>query len=149
MDEARRTVEAVVYCTASTVGPDGRPRSRVVHPVWDWSEDVPRGWVTSRPTPLKQRHLAATPVMTCSYWSPAHDVVTFDCDGRWLDEGEQAEAWARIAATPAPVGFDPATIWPAGASDPTFAVIELAPYRIVSRTAAGMAAGDRPRLWAR
>jgi hypothetical protein len=34
---ARPIVEGIVHCVATTVGPDRRPRSRVVHPVWDWS----------------------------------------------------------------------------------------------------------------
>src|SRR3712207_1757306 len=65
----------VVWCTLATVDRRGRPRSRVVHPVWEQADDGLVGWVTTRPTPLKQAHLRRTPFVSCSYWDPAHDVA--------------------------------------------------------------------------
>jgi hypothetical protein len=146
---ARPIVEAMVHCVSTTVGPDDRPRSRVVHPVWDWSAPALVGWVTSRPTPLKLRHLASHPVMTCAYWSPAHDTVVLDCEARWVDEHERQTVWELIASTPPPVGFDPATIWPGGPGSDDFAPIELTPYRIQTSTAVQMAAGQPSPQWTR
>jgi hypothetical protein len=145
---ARGIVEAVVFCTATTIGPDGRPRSRVVHPVWDWDEPLV-GLVTSRPTPLRRRHLGANPVMTCAYWSPEHHVATFDCDAAWVEPGMLGDAWARIAATPPPLGFDPVTIWPDGPAGDDFAVVELRPYRVQAALAEEIATKAPVRQWRR
>ncbi|HJR25860.1 MAG TPA: hypothetical protein VJ804_10320 [Acidimicrobiales bacterium] len=60
---ARPVIEAVVWCTMATVGPDGAPRTRLVHPIWDW--DLGIGWATSRGTPLRRRHLAHHAGVSC------------------------------------------------------------------------------------
>ena len=49
---ARTVIEQIVWCTLATVGPDGAPRCRIVHPIWDW--DTATGWITSRATPLRR-----------------------------------------------------------------------------------------------
>ena len=143
---AEPVVASIVWATATTVGPDHRPRSRVVHPALEWSP-TPHGWITSRPTPLKRRHLAAHPFITLSYWSPAQDCVYVDCDAHWADADAARRAWDRIASTPPPVGFDPATIWPAGPGAEDFAVIELQARRVRVVLAAAMAAGEPAPLW--
>jgi len=143
---AEPIVSEIVWATATTVGPDDRPRSRVVHPVLEWTPE-PRGWITSRPTPIKRRHLAAHPYVSLSYWSPAQDCVYLDCDATWLDPVEHDEVWERIRATPPPIGFDPATIWPDGPSSPDFAVIRLRPVRVRVVLAAAMAAGEPAPMW--
>lgn len=139
-------VASIVWATATTVGPDRRPRSRIVHPVIDWT-DPPEGWITSRPTPLKLRHLAAHPFLTLSYWSPAQDSVVLDCDATWVPPGELAEVWRRIREVPEPVGFDPSTIWPDGPGSADAAAIALRPHRIRVVTAASLALGEPQPLW--
>jgi hypothetical protein len=145
-DLAEPIVASIVWATATTVGPDARPRSRVVHPVLDWA-DPPRGWITSRPTPLKRRHLADHPFLTLSFWSPAQDCVFVDCDATWTPAELLADRWERIATTSPPVGFDPATIWPDGPTTSDFAVIDLRPHRIRVVQAARLAAGEPQPLW--
>lgn len=139
-------MESIVWATATTVGPDGRPRSRVVHPVLDWS-DPPHGWITSRPTPLKRRHLAAHPHLGLSYWSPAQDCVFVDCDASWAPVAELPQLWQQILATPPPIGFDPGTIWPDGPTADDFAAIALRPYRVRVVQAARLAAGEPQPVW--
>ena len=34
----------IVWCTAATVDRANRPRSRVLHPVWEWGDGVLTGW---------------------------------------------------------------------------------------------------------
>ncbi|MHB1138716.1 MAG: pyridoxamine 5'-phosphate oxidase family protein [Microthrixaceae bacterium] len=143
---AEPVVASIVWATATTVGPDDRPRSRIVHPVLEWSP-TPHGWITSRPTPLKRRHLATHPYVTLSYWSPAQDCVYVDCDARWADPVAAEQAWGRIASAPPPVGFDPATIWPDGPDAADFAVIELQARRVRVVLAAARAAGEPAPLW--
>ena len=93
---ARLIVERVIWCTVTTVGPDGAPRSRLMHPVWQWDVDVPCALVTARPTPLKCHHLEHNPAVSCFYWGPTHDTVAIDATAEWLDGHERAAAWAAI-----------------------------------------------------
>ena len=85
--------------------------------------------------------------MSCTYWDPAHDVAVAECAAHWLDEAEREDAWERIARAPAPVGYDPATIWPGGPASPDFAVIALEPWRVSAATAAALARGERAAVW--
>jgi hypothetical protein len=137
----------VVWCTLSTVDRRNRPRSRIVHPVWEIREGALRGLVGTRPTPLKRAHLAHAPHVSCTYWDPAHDVAVAECAARWLDEEERQDAWERIARAPAPVGYDPANIWPDGPASPEFAVIALEPWRVSAASAAALARGERAAVW--
>ena len=137
----------VVWCTLSTVDRRNRPRSRIVHPVWEVREGSLHGLVATRPTPLKLAHLAHAPHVSCTYWDPAHDVAIAECAARWLDEADRQAAWERIARAPAPAGYDPATIWPDGPTSPEFAVIGLEPWRVSAASAAALARGERAAVW--
>ena len=35
-DAFRAMAHEIVWCTVATVGPDDRPRTRVLHPFWEW-----------------------------------------------------------------------------------------------------------------
>ena len=63
----------IVWCTAATVDRKGRPRSRVLHPIWDWDGTELTGWIATGPTPIKRAHLDASPYISCNYWSPSQD----------------------------------------------------------------------------
>jgi hypothetical protein len=145
---ARPIVESVVWATVATVGPDGRPRTRVLHPVWRWAPEM-NGVVTVRPTPIKRQHLAASAWVSLSYWSPAHDAVVIDAHARWITDDERVATWDLVASTPPPVGFDPVTIWPGGPTSADFAAWFLEPIRIRTTTAARLAAADPYDLWSR
>jgi hypothetical protein len=145
--DVRELTDRIIWCVLATVGPDDRPRSRIVHPVWSHT-DPPTGYLASRPTPLRRRHLASHRHVTCAYWTPAHDAVYIDAEAAWLTgPDERRAAWDFFAATPEPVGFDPATIWPNGPDAADFGVIRLRPYRILVARAAAMAAGDPSPMW--
>lgn len=145
LELARDIVESVVWSMVTTVGADGRPRMRLLHPVWFWGGDEPMALIGTRPTALKRAHLAANPVLSCSYWSPAHHhTVVVDADAAWLPASDHADAWARIASVPEPMGYDPAPIWPNGPGGDGFAVIVARPFRITARPA-----GQSARVWTR
>ena len=48
----------IVWCSAATVDAKGRPRSRVLHPIWQWDGAELSGWIATGPTP----HQAGAPV---------------------------------------------------------------------------------------
>jgi hypothetical protein len=139
----------VVWCTLATVDRRGRPRSRLVHPIWERLDDGGLvGWLTSRPTPLRRAHLATTPFVSCSYWDPAHDVAVAECGAAWVtDPAERAHAWGAFRAAVPPLGHDPAAIWPRGLEDPDAGVIRLDPWRLRAADAATLSAGHPALVW--
>lgn len=142
MEPTRRIVESIVWCTVATVGPTGSPRTRLMHPVWNWDGEVPIALVTARTTPLKMRHLAAQPEVSCCYWDPSHHTAAIDAVATWLDDEARSRAWEAIAATPPPVGFDPAMIWPDGPGSEDCGILRFDAFRIVTSPV-----GEQPLLW--
>ena len=41
----------IVWCTVATVDPNGRPRTRILHPVWVQEGDHLLGWIATGRTP--------------------------------------------------------------------------------------------------
>jgi hypothetical protein len=37
---ARSIIERIVWATVATVGPNGRQRTRLMHPVWFWNTEL-------------------------------------------------------------------------------------------------------------
>jgi len=140
----------IVWCTVATVDTKGRPRSRVMHPYWERTENGLTGWVVTRPTPLKRSSLRHSPFVSCSYWDPAHDVAVAECAAQWeTDPDERARVWRLIASAPPPVGWDPSSIFPKGPTDPLAGVLRLSPWRLSSNDAANFAAGGAAAVWRR
>jgi hypothetical protein len=138
---ARTIIEDVVWCTLATVGLDGTPRTRVVHPIWDWEACV--GWITRRGTPRQRRHLEHQAAVSCAYWSPAQHVAYVDAVASWVPDADKGAVWDRCLAELPPMGFDPVSMFPEGPSSEGFAPIRLDPHRIrVVRV------GEPPLLWA-
>ena len=122
----------IVWCGVSTVDVRGRPRSRILHPLWEWTDGSLRGWIATGPTPQKLAHLEHSPFVSCTYWSQSQDTCTADCAATWhFDDDTCTEVWQRFADAPAPVGYDPAMIpvWNRP-TDASFAVLRLEPWRL-------------------
>lgn len=119
----------IVWCTAATVDQAGAPRTRILHPIWEFDGERLTGWVATSPLSVKAQHLAREPRVSLTYWDPTHDVATADCTTAWEHEPEQRRTgWQRFADAPPPVGYDPAII--GGWTDPdaeTFAILRLEP----------------------
>ncbi len=121
----------IVWCTVATVDRHNRPRSRVLHPYWEQTDDGLTGWITTRPTALKVAHLAHSPYVSCSYWDPTHDAVVAECGAEWVDDVDvRRHAWELFRAAPEPLGHDPGTIWPDGPATPDAGVLRLTPWRL-------------------
>src|SRR5690349_18227175 len=133
----------VVWATVASLDAQGRPRSRVVHPVWTLDERGLRGWIGTRPTSLVRRHLQHAAFLSVSYWSGAHDVAVAECRARYVDDDAgRHEAWQALRSAPEPAGYDPATIWP-GPLDEGFAAVALDPWLLRWARAADLARGER------
>jgi len=122
----------IVWCTTATVDASGRPRSRVLHPMWEWTDGQLVGWVGTGPTPTKRAHLEASPYVSLNYWEPSQDTCVAECRAQWCFDLETREKiWNQYKATPPPLGYDPAIIpvWDGPSSD-AFAVLRFEPWRV-------------------
>ena len=122
----------IVWCTVATLDGTGRPRTRVLHPLWEWDGERLTGWVATGPTPVKTAGIAETPYVSLTYWDPTQDTCTAECEATWItDDDERTELWQRFVDAPAPVGYDPSIIpgW-VGPTVDAFAGWRLDPYRL-------------------
>lgn len=122
----------VVWASVATVDPEGRPRTRVLHPIWEWDGTDLVGWIATGPTPVKRAHLEAMPEVSVSYWAPSQDTCQAECAATWaFDDGTRTRIWNLFKDAPEPVGYDPAMIpsWDEPTSD-SFAALRLDPYRL-------------------
>lgn len=122
----------IVWCTTATVDAENRPRSRVLHPIWEWDGSVLTGWIATAKTPLKDAHLKASPHVSCNYWTPQQDTCVAECAASWVeDQDTKSRIWDLFVNAPAPVGYDPAMIpgWE-DANSPGFNPLKLDPWRL-------------------
>ncbi|MHC1558777.1 pyridoxamine 5'-phosphate oxidase family protein [Actinomycetospora sp. C-140] len=128
---------AVVYAALATVDGAGRPRSRVVHPFWEWDGTALVGWIATTPSP-KLRHLEVVPSASCAAYDGPWVAAVADCRAvRVTDDAARTRVWELLAAAPPPVGFDPGAIGVPGWDGPTapgFVVLRLDPWRVQVRT---------------
>ncbi|MFI6867162.1 pyridoxamine 5'-phosphate oxidase family protein [Nocardia sp. NPDC050406] len=137
----------IVWCTITTVDTDGRPRSRILHPIWEMVDGRPVGWIFTAPSPIKARHLAANPVVAFSYWSPAHNVVQGEASTSWVpDAATKKHVWELFTTTPPPLGYDLTTFGVTGPEDPNFTVLRLDPDRVQVLDAAKAAGNFTPTV---
>lgn len=123
----------IVWCSVATVDTEHRPRSRVLHPIWEWDGAALTGWIATGPTPIKRAHLGGSPYVSCSYWAPNHDTCVAECRAEWaFDDATRIEVWERFKNGPAPVGYDPAIVppWAGGPTSDAFAALKLEPWRL-------------------
>ncbi len=135
---------SIVWASVATVDADSKPRSRILHPIWEWDGSDLFGWIATVPSPVKRAHLAVHPEVSVSYWTTTHDTCSAECLVEWYTDDETRQAvWRRFATAPAPVGYDPAIIpmWKDGPTSEQFAVLRLAPYRLRVMPGTAMTAG--------
>jgi general stress protein 26 len=145
-DFLRFTAE-IVWCSLTTVGSDGRPRARMLHPIWEVVDGRPVGWITTRRSPIKAAHLRHSPYVTCAYWRPNHDAVFADCTATWEKSlAQKQRIWEWFKTTPPPLGYNPGTIWKDGPTDPDYNVLKLEPRRVQIVTVDTLTTRS-PRIW--
>jgi NAD(P)-dependent dehydrogenase (short-subunit alcohol dehydrogenase family)/general stress protein 26 len=125
-------VQDIVYATMITVDKLGRPRARVLLPIWQVVDGEPIGWLAAYRTPVKTAHLANNPHATFSYWSDRQNVVHVDTVSTWVDDTDvKHKAWELYRkGSPPGVGYDPIRYWRKGMDDPEFAVLRMVPWRV-------------------
>ena len=129
----RDMAHEIVWASVATVDRDGRPRTRILHPIWEWDGTDLVGWIATVPTPVKRAHLEVHPEVSVSYWTTTHDTCSAECAAQFYFDDETRKAvWDKFAEGPAPVGYDPHVIdvWSDGPTSEQFAVLRLTPYRL-------------------
>lgn len=122
--EFLKRVQTMVWCNVATLDTRGRPRSRILHPIWEGST----GWIGTRRQSFKARHLAEHPYVSLAYVSDIVKPVYVDCLAEWADDlATKQHVWNLLLQTPPPVGYDPAPIF--GSPD-SFGLLRLRPWRI-------------------
>ena len=131
--EFMRRLSQAVYCAMATVDRKGRPRSRIVHAVWEGST----GWIVSRRLSPKAKHLQNNPHVSLAYIQDKDKPVYIDCTAGWEDDpAEKQRIWELLKTIPAPLGFDPAPFY-SGIDDPNFGLLKLLPWRVELYTLGG------------
>lgn len=133
-DDFLRITAATVFCVATTVDHEARPRGRMLHPIFVACDGRPLGWALTGRTALKTRHLAANPHMSCAYWTPSHDTVFADCVATWVeDDAEKEQVWELFLTTPLPLGWGTEGMAGYGSGrwrNPVFTPLRLEPWRV-------------------
>ncbi len=134
----------IVWCSVATVDARGRPRSRILHPIWQGST----GWIATGRNSFKARHIEKHPYVSLSYWDPQQQQVYVDCRASWEDDpAEKRRLWELYKSTPPPLGYDLAMIWREGPDDATYGLLKLRPWRIELYALSDLIAGREPQIW--
>lgn len=119
-------VHRMVWCNVATIDTQGRPRSRILHPIWE--SDT--GWIATGRHTLKARHIENNPHVSLAYIADVFKPVYVDCSAEWVDEqGQKERLWNLLKETPQPLGYDPGLFWK-GVEDPEYGLLKLTPWRI-------------------
>ena len=146
--EFSERVQQTIWCTMATVDRRGRPRSRIVHPMWETPlHNHAIAFVLSPRNSFKGKHLAAHPHVSLSYWHPKLGPLYVDCRAEWVDDPhEKTRAWDLFRSTPRMYGYDPATFWSGGPTNPENGVLRLTPWRAEIAARPGDATGPN-KVW--
>ncbi len=92
---------SIVWASVATVDENSRPRTRILHPIWEWDGTDLLGWIATVPSPVKKAHLAVHPEMAVSYWTTTHDTCSAECLVEWYhDDDTRAAVWDKFATGP-------------------------------------------------
>ena len=124
--EFMNRAQQAIYCNVATVDLKGRPRSRVMHVIWDG----PIGWVITWPQSHKAKHLANNPYVSLAYINNPMKPVYVECTAIWVEEvAEKLRIWELHKTIPPPLGFDPES--PYGTiENKYFGLLRFTPWRI-------------------
>ena len=121
-----KRVHSMVWCSAATVDSKQRPRSRILHPIWEGST----GWIGTHRHSFKAKHLAKNPHMSLAYIAEVTRPVYIECTAEWVDDlAQKQRIWDMFKSAPPPLGFDPAPTF-ISADHENFGLLKLTPWRI-------------------
>jgi hypothetical protein len=126
----------MVWCDLATVGPDGRPRTRVVHPVW--RDGI--GYITSLRTGPKADDIDRSPYVSLAYIGDPLKPAYAECRADWIDDpAARRQLWDWIATVPEPLGYNTKAMF-GGYDYPNLTILRVRPWRIRLTVAGDLAA---------
>ena len=132
-DEFIQRVHDAVWCNVTTVNTVNRPRSRVLHPIWEGKT----GWVATARHSLKTKHLEKNPYISATYMKDPLNPVYVDCKAEWVDDDdEKKRIWNLLSTTPPPLGYD-LSVFFGSVDNPGYGLLKLIPWRIELYTLGG------------
>ena len=138
-DDFLASVAKIVWCNVATVDTLGRPRSRVLHPMWEGST----GWIMTGRHSLKAKHLKENPHLSLAYVAEPFTPIYVEATAEWIEEAsEKKRIWDLFNNTPEPYGYDPAPFFGSVDSE-GFGVLKLIPWQIELYDLIG----DSGRVW--
>src|SRR5437016_6002657 len=136
-------VHSMVWCNAATIDSQQRPRSRILHPIWEGS----MGWITTHRNSYKSKNLSHNPYVSLAYITDVMKPVYVDCTVAWTDELDQKRrVWDLFKNAPLPLGFDPAQDF-ISPDHENFGLLKLTPWRIAIVTFPAPSHDVGQRIW--
>lgn len=131
-EEFIRRAHSVVWCSMATVDAHGRPRSRVIHTIWE--SDGSTGYIGTYRNSYKSTHLVNNPYVSLAYITDLVRPLYVEALAEWADDLEtRLRAWAMFKEAAPPLGYDPSPIF-ISPDHPRFGVLKLTPWRIQIET---------------
>jgi hypothetical protein len=134
-DEFHARVSRMVWCNVASVDANCRPRSRIMHPIWEGQTGWIGTWLTSvrsghQAPSLKVQQLREHPYVSLAYVSDIMQPVYVDCRVEVRSDLESKRRFSELArAFPPPYGYDPAELF-GKPEESRFGVLRLEPTRI-------------------
>ena len=129
-EEFLRRVHSVVWCNLATTDRQDRPRSRILHPIWEVTATGPVGWIATRRHTLKAAHFTHNPYVSLAYIADVSNPVYVDCRVEWDEDlGQKQRIWNMYKEAAPPLGYDPAPIFESP-DHPNFGLLKLLPWRV-------------------
>ena len=136
-------IQRIAWASVTTVDRRGRPRVRLLHPIWEGST----GWIATGRQSFKAKHLAQNPYVSISYWDPQHEQVYVEAHAAWDDDqATKQRVWDLYKDAPPPLGYDPAMIWPSVEHE-SFGLLKLTPWRVEVSSLGTMSGQAPPLVW--
>lgn len=141
--EFHQRVNTMIWCNVATVDTQGRPRSRILHPLWEGST----GWILTHRDSYKSRDLAHNPYVSLAYIQNVMNPVYVDCLTSWENDlAVKQRIWDWVKNTPEPLGFDPAHDFERP-DNPRFGLLKLTPWRIALVSFPAPSHHEGQRIW--
>jgi len=142
-DVFQQRTHRIVWCSLATVNRKGRPRTRIMHPIWEG----PVGWIATGRWSAKAADLDHNPFVSLSYWDQKQEQVHVDARAYWEEDiDEKRRIWRLFGSLEPPIGYDLATFF-GSAEDPDYGLLKIIPWRIELYSLEDIFSRRKPTVW--